>query len=54
VLISVFFCNSLELNDHIENMIGLICKTHDLADPLSLAAVSLVSKNDCNLSGFRK
>ena len=35
----------LELNDHIENMIGLICKTHGLPEPLSLAAVSLVSRN---------
>ena len=40
----------LELNDHTENMIGLICKTHGLADPLSLAAVSLVRKNYCDLS----
>lgn len=36
----------LELNDHVENMIGLICKTHGLPDPLSLAAVSMVRRNN--------
>ena len=49
----LFFDNSLvatkccisELNDHVEQMVSLICKTHGLPDPSSLATVSLVS--DC-------
>jgi len=42
-ILYIVYCCDLELNDHVEQMVSLICKAHGLPDPSSLATVSLVS-----------